>query len=286
MSRWRVIAPAMRLATLFTLVSLVLTVWIQPLTFRQLRLEYFRVKTDLAATLVRSGQFVQASQGLTVYVQSIDQNGLLRNPFIYVPHGQGAQAYAAQQGRIVKHDGKPALVLRRGSTEEFSQAGVLNYLAFDQYVFDLSPFISKDQPFRYKSSDLWLHELFFPNLDLPWEARNRVRYLAEAHSRLAAPLYNLSFMALALAGVLGGPFSRMGYGRRIGQVAAAAAVTRIMGFAVAAGCAGLEWLNFAQYLVPLIPIWLSGRVLFRQRISHYVRLASDQPSLLPEPSAS
>lgn len=286
MSRWRVIAPALRLATIFTLISLVLTVWVQPMTFRQLRLEYYRVKTDLAATLVRGGQFVQANQGLTVYVQSVDQNGLLRNPFIYVPNPGGAQAFAAQEGRITKHGETPALVLRRGSTEEFSRAGVLNYLAFDEYVFDLTPYIPTDQPFRYKASDLWLHELFFPNLTLPWEQKNRRHYLAEAHSRLSAPLYNLSFMALALAGVLGGPFSRMGYGRRIARAAAAAVFVRIVGFGVTAGCESLEWLNVVQYLVPLAPIWLSMRSLFRQRIRRYVRLASDQPSILPEPSAS
>jgi lipopolysaccharide export system permease protein len=286
MSRWRVIQPAVRLATLFTLTSLVLTVWVQPLAFRALRNETYKVKTDLAATLVRGGEFVQSKQGLTVYVQSVDQSGLLRNPFIYVPTPGGAQAYAAEQGRIVKHGDRPELVLRRGSTEEFSPRGVLNYLVFDEYVFDLSPYINNDEPFRLKASDLWLHELIYPNLDLPWERKNRVHYLAELHSRLSSSLYSLTLAALALAGVLGGPFSRMGYGRRIARAAMAAVLARIVGFGVAAACESFEWLNFAQYVVPLVPIWLSMRTLFRQRITRYVRLASDQPSLLPEPSAT
>src|ERR1700761_5124430 len=38
MSRWRVMAPAIRLSVLFTVISLFLNVWAQPYTFRQMRL--------------------------------------------------------------------------------------------------------------------------------------------------------------------------------------------------------------------------------------------------------
>ena len=285
MSRWRVMAPAIRLAVLFALISLALNVWVQPYTFRLMRLEYYRVRTDLAASLVREGEFVQAGKGLTVYVKSVDQSGLLREPFIHVQGPRGATVYAAQEGRIVKHDDKPAFVLRHGAQQEFSPAGVLNYLSFDEDVFDLSPFIKADEVFRYKTSDLWMHELLFPNMNFVWERKNRSRLLAEANSRLATPLYNIAFMMLALAGVLGGPFSRLGYARRIAAVAAIAVVSRVVGFGVEAACAGLPWLNVAQYLVPILPIWWSTRVLFRQKIRHYVPMVSDQ-TLLPHPSAA
>lgn len=284
MSRWRVMAPAIRLATIFAVISLFLNVWVQPYTFRLMRAEYFRVRTDLAASLVREGEFVSAGSGLTVYTQSVEQNGLLKNPFIYVQRQNGATAYAARDGRIVKKDGQPALILRHGASEEFSPAGVLNYLSFDEYVFELSPFIKSEDVLRYKPSDLWMHELLAPNLKLPWEQKNRLKLLAEAHSRMATPLYNLAFVMLALAGVLGGPFSRLGYGRRIAEVAAIAAVARIAGFAVEAACAGSAWLNILQYLCPLLPIWWSARVLFRQKVKHYVPMASDQGSPLPAPS--
>lgn len=286
MSRWRVMAPAIRLATIFALISLFLNVWAQPYTFRLMRAEYFRVRTDLAASLVREGEFVQAGTGLTVYTQSVEQNGLLKNPFIYVQRQNGQTAYAARDGRIVKRDGQPALILRHGASEEFSPAGVLNYLSFDEYVFELSPFIKSEDVLRYKPSDLWLHELVAPNLSLPWERKNRLKLLAEANSRIATPLYNLAFVMLALAGVLGGSFSRLGYGRRIAEVAAIAAVARIGGFAIEAACAGSAWLNILQYLAPLLPIWWSARVLFRQKVKRYVPMACDQGSPLPAPSAT
>ncbi len=285
MSRWRVMAPAIRLAVLFTLVSLALNIWVQPYTFRLMRMEYYRVRTDLAASLVREGEFVQAGHGLTVYVKSVDQNGLLRQPFIHVQGPHGATVYAAQEGRIIKQGDMPAFILRHGAQQEFSPTGVLNYLSFDQDVFDLSPFIKGDEVFRYKTSDLWMHELLFPNTNYPWEKKNIGRMLAEANSRLATPLYNIAFMMLALMGVLGGPFSRLGYGRRIAEVAAAAVIARIAGFGFEAASAGMPLLNIAQYIVPMIPIWYAWRSLFRQKVRHYVPMATDQ-RLSPQAGAA
>ncbi|HWE46383.1 MAG TPA: LptF/LptG family permease [Caulobacteraceae bacterium] len=285
MSRWRVMAPAIRLAVLFGVISLFLNIWAQPFTFRLMRMEYFKVRTDLAASLVREGEFVEAGSGLTFYAKSVDQNGLLVQPFIHVQGAHGATVYAAQEGRITKQGNTPVVILRHGAQQEFSPSGVLNYLSFDQDVFDLSPFVKSDEVLRLKASDLWMHELLFPNLKYPWERKNQKRLLAEANSRLATPLYNLAFMMLALAGVLGGPFSRLGYGRRIAEVAAAAVLARVAGFGVEAASAASPWLNILQYLVPLIPVWWSARVLFRQKIGRYVPMASDQ-NLLPQAGAA
>jgi lipopolysaccharide export system permease protein len=280
MSRWRAISPALRLSVIITIVSLFMNLWVQPLTFRAMRQELFRVRTDLAASLLKEGEFTELGGGLTVYTQSIDQNGRLRNIFIHTPDTGGA-SWAAQEGRIAKRNGQPVLVLRHGSRESYSREGVLDYLSFDENVFDLSPYVNRDEIFTYKSSDFWLHELMFPNLDLPDARKDRLKLLAEAHSRLASPLYNIAFMALALSGVLGGAFSRLGYGARIARVSALAALVRIAGFGVQAACAGADWANLFQYLVPLAAIAWAFRVLFRQKIVRYVPWGSDQPRLVP-----
>src|SRR5262249_59095942 len=49
MSRWRVISPAMRLATTIAFLALLMNLWIQPLSYRAMREELFKIKTDLAA---------------------------------------------------------------------------------------------------------------------------------------------------------------------------------------------------------------------------------------------
>lgn len=275
MSRWRVMSPAIRLSVLVALVSLLVNLWIAPWSERTAREELFRVRTDFAATLIKEGEFTQAGERLTVYAQSLDQNGLIRNLFIHVKDetGSGATVYTAQQGRVVKRDGRPALLMEKGSSQEFSSDGVLNFLSFDQYVFDLAPFLNADDYLHFKTSDRFLHELVFPNTAFEWEKNNAAKMLAEAHSRVASPLYSIAFMGLALVGVIGGSFNRTGYGRRIAMVAGWALFARVVGFAVLSAASAQPALNVLQYLVPLAAIVLSFRILFRQKVRRYVPLA-------------
>jgi lipopolysaccharide export system permease protein len=267
MSRWRVISPAMRLAATIAFLALLMNLFIQPAAFRTLRQELFQVRTDLAATLVREGEFTHPAPGLTVYAQNVDKAGNLVNLFIHQVRSDGSDTtYSAERGHIARSQGRPVLILQNGSNQELSSRGVLNYLTFRSYTFDLTPLSRSDDLIHYKPSDRWLHELFFPDLQQDWERRNRLDLLAEGHARLASPLYNIAFMAMALAAIIGGGFSRLGYGRRIAIMAALAALTRLAGFQFQAAAEDNAWLNIGQYAMPLLATWLALAEIFRRRI--------------------
>ena len=273
MSRWRVISPAIKLASGVAMIALVLNLWVAPYAERELRKEFLRVRTDLAASLIRVGEFTNPAQGLTVYAQDADQNGVFHNLFVMQEKvGGGDTTFLAAQGKIAKRNGQPVLVMRDGSNQEFAATGVLNYLKFSEYTFDLTPYLNTTRLIHYKISDLYMHELIFPDLTQPWERKNRVEMLAEANARLATPLYNIAFMAMALAAVIGGSFSRLGYGRRIIAIGAAAAVVRILGFGLQAACDANAWLNILQYVIPIGAAWWAFAQLFRQRVSRTVGL--------------
>jgi lipopolysaccharide export system permease protein len=271
MSRWRVISPAMRLACTIAFAALVMNLYVQPAAFRELRQELFQVRTDLASTLVREGEFTQPSQGLTVYAQTVEGDGDFRNLFIHQEKSEGGSTvYTADEGRIETRSGRTVLLMRNGTTQEFSERGVLNYLTFNEYAFELSALTDPTELIHYKPSDRWLHELFFPDLTQDWEQRNRLSLLAEGHARIATPLYNIAFMALALSAIIGGGFSRLGYARRIATMGAVAAVSRILGFVVQAACEDSAWLNILQYAIPLGVIALGLKAVFRQRVSRFI----------------
>lgn len=271
MSRWRVISPAIRLAATVAFLALLLNLWVQPLAYRTMRQEMFEVKADLAATLVREGEFTEPTPGLTVYAQSVDNQGDLRNLFIHQVKPDGATTtYTAESGHVGRAQGRPVLFMKNGSNQEFSRQGVLNYLTFDEYIFDLAPLANEDELIHYKPSDRYLHELMFPDLQQDWERRNRKELLAEGNARLSSPLYNIAFMALALGAILGGGFSRMGYGRRIAVMGAIAAVVRMLGFQVQSACEDQVWLNVLQYAVPLLATWGALASIFRQKVSRHI----------------
>lgn len=263
MSRRQVVAPAIRLAAVLAVASLVITLWIQPWSYRALRDTLETVRTDLAATMIKPGMFTHPAPGLTVYAQAVDDDGTIHNLFVNRDAGKGRDlTITAREGRLQRRGGARMLVMRHGANQEFSSVGVLNYLSFDEYVVDLRPLMALDRPVRYKLSDRYLHELFFPDTAGAWERDNIAKMLAEGHSRLAAPLYVIAFMAMAMAAVLGGPFLKTGYGSRIAAVAAAALAVRACGFAVQSAAAGAPLLNAGQYGVPIIAIIAAGAVLF------------------------
>jgi lipopolysaccharide export system permease protein len=80
-------------------------------------------------------------------------------------------------------------------------------------------------------------------------------------------------MLLALWAVIGGPFTRMGYVRRVGRAAMAAALIRIVGFGVQAAADAAVWVNVLQYLVPIVPAAMAWTVLFRRRLPGVGRYA-------------
>jgi lipopolysaccharide export system permease protein len=277
MSRWSVISPAIRLAVLCTLLTLVVNLWVAPWCYRETRAELFRIKTDLVSGLVRDGQFTQPAQGLTVYAQSTDRQGLLHNVFIDQEKSDGSPTtFTSKFGRIVKRTGQPALILSQGSNQRFNAQGVLQFTTFDEYVLDLTPYLNTADDIHFKNSDRYLHELLFPDLTQFWDKRDRKRFLAEAHSRLSTPLYNIALMSLALAALVGGSFSRTGYGRRIAIAAALAVVLRIVGFGAQAACDAAPALNILQYAIPLVPTWLAFRQIFGQKVQGVTQLSGAQ----------
>jgi lipopolysaccharide export system permease protein len=263
MTRWRVISPAVRIALIATTLTLVMTTLIQPWAQRTSREQAFEIRTDLAALLVQEGQFVQGPEGLTVYVQQIEQNGLLKNLFVYLDDGKKVRTWDASEARFERVNGEPFLTLTNGSAQEYSSNGVLNQFSFGRYPFPLTPFTDSQETIRYKPADLWMTQLFAPTPELLASSGSRGQLLAEAHARLSSPLYALTAMALALSAIMGGQFSRTGYGLRMAKSAGLFLLARIFGYGLVAASAWNGWLNVFQYLLPLVSAALALRLLFR-----------------------
>jgi lipopolysaccharide export system permease protein len=286
MSRWAVIAPAMRLAVIAALTSLFINLWIQPLCQRALRDETNAVRGDLAATMIREGDFAYPAPGVTVYAQEVGRRGMIKNLFVNQKGKDGTElTFTSRYARIIKQNGVPILLMLDGSVQSFND-GKLGYGTFRENGYDLSQVNVQGPLKRYKASDRFLHELLFPDLTQDWEKKNRKKLISEGHSRLASPLYNIAVMMLALAAVLGGGFSRLGYARRIAAFSLAAVIIRILGFGVQALAEKTVAMNLLQYGVPLAATAWGVYVLFRRQPGAQRRRKSPpaRAALTPRPA--
>ena len=253
MSRMGLASPILRIAALGALLHLFINLWVQPLAYREMRETVSSARSDLAATLIKPGAFSSPSDNLTVYVGESLGGGELRDLLIADnsdPEGDTVY-YIAQTGALTEVDGVPAILMRDGRVQQEDPNGRLSDLSFDQYPFELGSFMRDEGAFVLKSSDRFLPELFRPDLTNYYNNKNKEKFLAEGHSRIASPLLNLAMGILAVIAVLGGDFSRRGYQKRIAVCSAGALTLQL--FALAAVAVGEDdpALNALQYLVPL-----------------------------------
>lgn len=252
MSKWEVAEPAIRLAVWIALIILTINLWVSPLASRNMRAELNAARADLAAALVREGQFTSPAKGLTVYAQEVDRGGLMRNLFINHEESTGkGVTYTAREGVLSSRDGVPILLMKEGAVQTFEEGGALNYGTFSEYTFSLEPFMRMTAAPTTKAADRFMSELVHPHPQDQWGHNNRGAMLAEAHGRITSPLYALTFMAFAISAILGGGFSRLGYAKRIAWISAAALFVRILGFVAQEAASNTPALNILQYIVPV-----------------------------------
>jgi lipopolysaccharide export system permease protein len=254
MSNWAISSPVIRLAVLASLLHLGLILWLQPAASREMRETLSESAADLASSLVREGAFFRHSDGLTTFARRVDGDQMIDLLVSDARNPDQITTYIAKSGYLADMAGVPALVMSNGHVQQLDQGGALERLAFEQSVFDLAPFVAEQKAFVLKETDRYLPELFYPDRTNYYDSANVDRLLAEAHSRLSAPLLNIAMALLAIYAVLGGEFSRRGYARRIAIASAAALLLRLGAFGAVAAAQDDSDLNIVQYLIPTIVI--------------------------------
>lgn len=266
MSRWQVASPIMKLAMVALMINLAINLWLQPVAYQHMRERLYEIRGDLAATLVRPGEFRQPAEGLTIYAREVEPGGRLVNLIIEDARDEASTVtYMAREGVFTKVDGEPALVMYDGSIQSLEADRSLSYLQFESYPFELSEFLDEPGDLFYKLSDRYLHQLLLPEPNDLRDWRYRPKLYSEANYRLAAPLYSPAFVLIALAAVVGGGFARTGNAGRIAIAAVAALMVRLAGFAAQSASAEEPSLNVTQYLIPLATCFVATIILLSAR---------------------
>lgn len=271
LSRRERLSPFLRLAIYAVIINLAINLFVQPASFRQMRELLYEIRTDVAASFMREGEFVRLGDNVTFYTREIGDGAVMNDVFIEDGRQDQAVAYSARRGVVARTETGPVMLLEDGVRTELDSQGSLTALSFDSTEFDLSVFIDSSAAFSFKDSDKYLPELLNPSAADIARARSRDDLYAEGHYRLSAPLYNLAFALLAAAAFLAVEHRRTGYTRFLIIAGASALVLRLAGFAVQAAAASDSALNPVQYVLPiggcLVGLYLIARPGLKQRLT-------------------
>ncbi|MDX1294584.1 MAG: LptF/LptG family permease [Hyphomonas sp.] len=262
MTRWQVASPILRLAVLCLVAHLAVNLWVQPMAQRAMRETVATARADLAAALIRPGQFTSNGDRLTFYARE-QAGGELRGVLISdMTDPDNPTDILARSAALIEYEGNPTLLLRDATSQQLDDNNQLSILEFDQYLFDLTDFMKEESDLVLKASDKYLYELFFVDRTNYFELKEADALLAEAHSRLTTPLLNIVMTLLAIFAVLAGDFSRKGYTQRIAWATAGAIGVLIVQLVLQSAAANDPALNLLQWLAPLSVIGVLSYIYF------------------------
>lgn len=264
MTRWQVASPIMRLAVVCAILHLGVNLWVQPVAQRAMREAVAVARADLAAAMIRPGQFTSNGERLIFYARE-QVGGELRGVMISdMTDPEYPTDILARSAALVTVEGKPTLLLRDALSQQLDQSKQLSILEFDQYMFDLTDFMKEESELILKASDKYLHELLFVDRKDYFQNKEADSFLAEANARLTTPLLNIVMALLAIVAVLGGDFNRQGYSRRIGIATGAATLVLVIQLGVQSAAADDPAFNAVQWIVPVGTIIGLSWVYFRR----------------------
>jgi lipopolysaccharide export system permease protein len=251
----RLLRPFLTLAAFVCLIVGMITVYIMPASFQELRNLVTKIRADFVATMAKEGQFITLDNGITFHYRERSGDALLGIFMEDQRIKEKIVVYLAERGQTVESNGQAYLVLEKGSVQRKEpNSRDSSIVAFERYAVDLSAFNQEGGDIIYKPRERSTTQLLFPNKEEFFYQYQEGRFRAELHERLSSWLYPLAMMAIAFA-ALGDPrTTRQGRGLAIASAVLGVIVLRIAGFAAASALVRTPVALIGVYGAPLATI--------------------------------
>lgn len=278
--------PGILLALVTGLIVYAFNIYLLPVAYREFADLRYTINSDYSSILLQEGSFNTLPARITIFVRERQGAGVLKG--ILVHDGRDLNepvTYLAHEGRLVKTENGPRLVLIEGSRQQVNRGdGSISFLQFEKQTLDVNVSSGAAPTSRTrKPEEMYLWELFDPALGKDeFYAKSFAKYRAEGHSRVASPWLPLGFVATALALLLSGDFSRRGQNERILAIVLMIVMlysASLVSFNLSSNDTRMAPMLYAAVILPI-----AAGLLFLGPLSRYRRLRrSDR--LQPHPSA-
>lgn len=205
--------PAIFMGVAVMLLCYGLSLYLMPATKRQFKDMQTFLRDNYTSVLLQEEVFNSPVDGLTVFVRSRSDNGILHGVLVHdnrLP--DQPVTMLAKEARLIRTPGGPRFHLIGGMRQAMHE-GRVSWLDFDSYTLDISLYTEAAATRRRGAEELFVGELLHPPAtDNPALRRE---YRAELHQRLTWPLYALGLALLGAASIVSGEFTRRGEWKRL-----------------------------------------------------------------------
>ncbi len=173
--------------------------------------------SDMTARLLREGEFLHPSAGLTFYVREISGVGALQDLLLYdARNPDRTVAYSSHEALLVRGESAPSLVMINGMVQSHDGvSGRLSVTRFDEFALDLSGLVESGAVTRRRPGELPTSALLAGGESVQaMTGADRSALAAEAHERFGDALNGLVAPLFGFAALMVGGFSRFGVWRQ------------------------------------------------------------------------
>jgi lipopolysaccharide export system permease protein len=225
--------PVLVLGLVAAIFTAMMTLYFTPLSLRLWRTMITEVRADIVTTILREGDFMRISEGLTFHLRGRRPDGTLEGIFVSDDSSpDSTDIYLAETGIILDNPVGTFLIMRDGTIQRRNKTdGAISIIEFTSYAFDLSTFASRSGRVRpFKPSERETSYLISPSPEDRQYQRYPESFAAELHNRLSAPLYAFVFAIIPLAYMSQAQSTRNGRGYIVAAAVSLAFVIRMLGY--------------------------------------------------------
>lgn len=266
LSRMQLASPALIVALLAVLISLLISAVVLPLSTREFRDMQHFLRNNYVSVLLQDGVFSTPVDGLTVYVRERVGEQTFRGVMVHdnrIP--TSPVTMMAEKANLENTADGPQFLLFQGNRQELKN-GALSFLQFDSYVLDIAVYTKGGGARKMDTEERGITELLFSAPESYESDKEYRKALADGHQRVIWPLLPFS-LALGILGLmLSGEFNRrQGWQRNMVSMCLVVAIIVAM-VAMRGLIARYAWMVPVAYVVALLPVVLGVLTLWPKKL--------------------
>jgi len=142
-SPWRLARPVVIFGLAVGVFMMALTQYLVPTSLEQLRFRENQISGSLSAKLLREGEFMNPTAGVTFYIREITPEGVLKDVFLSDSRDEGrTTTYSSIDGFLVDEPSGPKLVMVNGIAQTLKNEELsLTKTRFTDFAYSISSLI-------------------------------------------------------------------------------------------------------------------------------------------------
>lgn len=220
LSPWRLARPVLIFGVFVGVMVAILVHGLVPMARARLADRQAELAENMTSQFLRPGTFQYPTDGLTLFIRDIANDGRLLDVFIEDARDPNDQTiYTSEEALLIRADSGPVLVLLQGMAQNLTQRDDrrnLSVTRFEELSYDMGGVLPEGSSKGRDLRDYGTLRLLNPDAQL-LEATGATAGDArrEAHERIAQPLLSPVAAMIGFATLMIGSFSRFGVWRQV-----------------------------------------------------------------------